>query len=160
MADIYQLEENDVAKYMKSHVKAVDGLLDFVHPVGSIYQSTNSTSPELLFGGTWERFGRGRVLVGVDETDTTLKTAGTSGGSTNPLTNHKHSFSGTTGSVALVQGTTDSADVKFQGATSGAGIKSQTHNHSFSGDTAYAGSDTEHKNWQPFITVYMWKRTA
>ena len=34
----------------------VDGksLLDWLHPVGSIYTSTDPTSPEELFGGTWE----------------------------------------------------------------------------------------------------------
>ena len=30
-------------------------LLDLIHPVGSIYWSTNITSPETLFGGTWEQ---------------------------------------------------------------------------------------------------------
>ena len=30
------------------------GLLNVFYPIGSIYQSTNSTSPEILIGGTWE----------------------------------------------------------------------------------------------------------
>ena len=35
------------------------------YPVGSIYLSTNETSPADLFGGTWEAYGQGRTLVGV-----------------------------------------------------------------------------------------------
>jgi trimeric autotransporter adhesin len=28
-------------------------LMDLVYPVGAIYQSTSSTSPAEMFGGTW-----------------------------------------------------------------------------------------------------------
>ena len=34
------------------------------YPVGSIYQSTNSTSPAALFGGSWEEIASERVLMG------------------------------------------------------------------------------------------------
>ena len=34
------------------------------YPVGSIYQSTNPTSPAALFGGTWEQIASERVLMG------------------------------------------------------------------------------------------------
>lgn len=34
------------------------------YPVGSIYQSTSSTSPAALFGGTWEEIASNRVLMG------------------------------------------------------------------------------------------------
>ena len=34
------------------------------HPVGSIYQSTDPTSPAALFGGTWEEIASDRVLMG------------------------------------------------------------------------------------------------
>ena len=40
--------------------------IDAVYPVGSIYQSTSSTSPAKLFGGTWESISTGRVLMGVN----------------------------------------------------------------------------------------------
>ena len=34
------------------------------YPIGSIYQSTNSTSPAALFGGRWEKIASERVLMG------------------------------------------------------------------------------------------------
>ena len=46
----------------------VNGLLEAQklanHPVGSIYQSTDPTSPAALFGGTWEEIASDRVLMG------------------------------------------------------------------------------------------------
>lgn len=38
------------------------------YPVGSIYQSTNSTSPAALFGGSWEEIASERVLMGASST--------------------------------------------------------------------------------------------
>ncbi len=38
------------------------------YPVGSIYQSTNSTSPAALFGGRWEKIASERVLMGASST--------------------------------------------------------------------------------------------
>ena len=47
---------------------AADGKLSAdalaAYPVGSIYQSTASTSPAALFGGTWEQIASERVLMG------------------------------------------------------------------------------------------------
>ena len=57
----------------------VDKLLDRMYPVNSIYISTNSTSPASLYGGSWERYGTGRVLVSADDSDTDF-TAGKTGG--------------------------------------------------------------------------------
>ena len=41
-----------------------DGTLSAAYPVGSIYQSTDPTSPAALFGGTWEEIASDRVLMG------------------------------------------------------------------------------------------------
>ena len=47
---------------------AADGKLSAdalaAYPVGSIYQSTDPTSPAALFGGTWEQIASERVLMG------------------------------------------------------------------------------------------------
>lgn len=54
-------------------------VLDRIQPVGSLYFSTNSTSPASLFGGSWERYAQGRVMVSASDTDTDF-TVGKTGG--------------------------------------------------------------------------------
>jgi hypothetical protein len=68
----------------------VDALLKSVNPfpVGSIYQSTDPTSPAALFGGSWEEIAQNRVLMGASSAHaagTTVKAG---------LPNLKGSFSG------------------------------------------------------------------
>ena len=133
-----------------------------MNPVGTILTTTNSANPTTYIGGVWERYGKGRTLVSVDEEDsaTLMKTAGNNGGSTNPLTSHAHDFDGRTNGESIVAGSTNNPDVKFQGAASGGGLKSSVHSHTFSGTTTTTGDNTDHNNWQPFVTVYFWRRTA
>lgn len=40
-------------------------ILDKAYPIGSLYITTTATNPTTYFGGTWERYGEGRVLMGV-----------------------------------------------------------------------------------------------
>lgn len=85
-------------------------LIDLVYPVGSIYISINSTNPATLFGGIWERFGNGKTLIGVDESNSSFNTVQKTGGSwSHSHTNSKtgatsgisESWGGTTGSHTL-----------------------------------------------------------
>ena len=55
--------DNKIAAAIKV-AKEEQKLLD--HPVGSIYQSIEPTSPAELFGGEWQSIGSGRVLMGAD----------------------------------------------------------------------------------------------
>lgn len=151
MADIVQLVENGVKKFVKTHVNAIDGMdglsteiLKKAYPIGSIYLSVNSTNPGTLFGGIWEKFGKGRTLVGVDEDDDALSTGGKVGGSINPLTEHHHGLS-----------------IAPTGSKSWASAVAPTTSYSMGGGaTGSSGSNKDHANWQPFIAVYMWRRTA
>ena len=49
--------------------------LDNLYSVGSIYQSTNPTSPAALFGGTWEQIASERVLMGASSSHAAGTTA-------------------------------------------------------------------------------------
>ena len=63
MLDSLQAEVDSRSFYTRAEV---DALLKSVNPfpVGSIYQSTASTSPAALFGGTWQEIAQNRVLMG------------------------------------------------------------------------------------------------
>jgi len=148
-----------------------------LYPVGSIYiNATNSTNPGTLLGfGTWVAFGAGRVPVGFNASDALFNAAEKTGGSKDAVV-VSHTHTGTTasagvhnhGSAGLGNFLTGQAASGNQGWTQGAaftGINSYSttgsagaHDHTFT--TGSAGSSGTNANLQPYITVYMWKRTA
>lgn len=82
--------DSDPQTQIDARVKTSD-LLNLVYPVGSIYMSVNSTNPSTLFGGTWEQFAQGRVLLGVGSNgETDYTTAEQTGGSENSVASHTH----------------------------------------------------------------------
>ena len=138
------------------------------YPIGSIYISVVNTNPSSYFGGTWVAFGAGRTLVGVDGTQTEFNTVEKTGG-------HKlmqaHTHTGTTASngahthnYTVPYKTQDApyggyARVAWEGyqdlsRTTGS---SGAHTHTFTTNSA-GGGDSQ--NLQPYITCYMWRRTA
>ena len=137
--------------------------LTAVYPIGSIYiNATNSTNPATLLGfGTWTAFGAGKVMVGLDSGDTDFDTAEETGGSkTSALPDHTHQwYDGTrSGSGSGIDFSTGFESGSFNSSGSAA---------NFSGDpdtgdyyTANPYSSPNISTVQPYITVYMWKRTA
>lgn len=67
-----------------------NGMLSKVYPVGSIYTSENPANPQTLFGGTWESYGSGKVLIGVDPDDPDFNMAGSTGGAKTIDLSHSH----------------------------------------------------------------------
>ena len=125
-------------------------VLEKVYPVGSVYINASvSTDPATLLGfGTWTAFGAGRVLVGLDSTDTDFDSAEETGGAkthtltTSEIPSHTHTLDtsdnpGGTGAIEVA---------------GGAPTSTQT--------TQSTGGGQAHNNLQPYIVVYMWKRTA
>lgn len=126
-----------------------------VYPVGSIYMSVNNTNPGTLFGGTWVAWGAGRVPVGVDANDSSFDTVEETGGEkTHQLTvaempSHTHP-------IYFVDTTSGSQDrqngLYYNGGWWG--------NSQGAPNVANTGGNGAHNNLQPYITCYMWKRTA
>ena len=149
---------------------------DLIYPVGSIYTSTSSTNPGTTFGtGTWEAFGEGKVLVGKASSGT-FATAGSTGGSeTHALTEaempkHYHDMYGPNLLNFVPQGETVGDNLGVSGNTYGGGTDDDgvwrypTFSTGGDASSGSSGSGTSngdaHNNLQPYIVVYMWKRTA
>lgn len=132
-------------------------IFSLIYPVGSIYMSANSTNPKNLFGGTWVAWGSGRVPVGINTSDDDFKTVEKTGGekkhtlSLAEMPRHTHDFtynnSNTCGFSSYAHGTNDYGE---QRSDESLGFN----------NIAYTGGDKAHNNLQPYITCYMWKRTA
>lgn len=125
-------------------------LLDVFYPIGTIYESTKPDNPATFMGGTWSRFGNGRVLVGVDETDPTFNVPLQIGGekahtlSIQEIPSHTHGF----------RGGGENNYVRVE--------PSSTYGYSGNSDktTNATGGGQAHNNLQPYVTVYRWQRTA
>jgi hypothetical protein len=156
-----------------------------LYPVGSIYtNATNSTNPGTLLGfGTWTAFAAGRVAVGFNASNALFDTAEETGGSADAIT-VSHTHTGTTAASGSASGTLNSGFLSdFGNFTAASGVfslsesyanRSQgaggtgsqglatltipTHTHTITTDSS--GSSGTNANYQPYITVYMWKRTA
>lgn len=89
-----QVEENttNISNFSKNQ-------LNKTYPIGSIYISTNSTSPATLFGGTWEVYGSGRTLVGMDANDSNFNTIGKTGGASTINLAHSHTVNNHTHTI-------------------------------------------------------------
>ena len=66
------LDNIDIASQLSSFQSKI---INIIYPVGAIYISTASTSPQTLFGGSWESIGTGRCLMGVDSSHAAGTTA-------------------------------------------------------------------------------------
>ena len=216
------------------------------YPIGSLFITTTNTNPGTFIGGTWEAFGTGRTIVGVDTNQTEFSTVNKTGGekthtlSSSEMPSHTHTIPehGHSANVSInangshshtitvnsggshnhsassnwtgthrhnflwgTNGPTngDNIMIGWPGANSSnswtnggniiadAGGHSHTitvnsggsHNHSASSNSTGShthaatvsvgnkasfsanstGGSAAHNNLQPYITVYMWKRT-
>ncbi|QGJ85021.1 hypothetical protein [Lactococcus phage P1048] len=143
-------------------------LIDIFYPVGCIFESTNSENPANIMGGSWERFGNGRVTVGVDEGDDSINSGNRSVGSVNPLTSHSHYFKNFNGHQAHAFAWGDGGFVNPQVSVRGTQVVAEnaTNNGLFTkqdsdgSSVQNSGDNTNHNNWQPSISVYRWRRIA
>ena len=138
-------------------------ILDNVYPVGSIYMSVNSTNPKNLFGGTWEQI-QGRFLFGMNSS----YPAGSTGGEiTHKLTQgempkHNHdglyySYIATKNLITLNSGTV-SYHVPWGSSDYAGDCGPGTGKAELV--TGEVGGGQAHNNMPPYLSVYIWKRTA
>ena len=154
-------------------------------PVGSVFIAVVSTNPATLLGyGTWSAIGAGRVLIGLNSGDTDFDTVEETGGAktvtstgivsqptftgnsstvivnhTHPLTNLRGATTGsqTTAYGGIVAGNdTSSTPTPYVIPNPTGGAANYTPTGTVSQPT-FAGNATSVV--QPYLVVYMWKRT-
>ena len=150
----------------------VQAALNALYPVGSIYMNSSvTTNPATLLGfGTWTAFGAGRVPVGYNASNALFDTLEETGGSADAI-NVSHTHTATFTGTALAGhshtmgggfnggGGIGGGDLNnSQGNTSTSSVSAGTPAGSVSVSTE--GSSATNANYQPYITVAMWKRTA
>lgn len=139
----FKLEGKPLEKYIKQIVLGM-------YPVGSIYFSTTNTDPSTFIGGTWTRFGQGRTLVGLDEKDSKFSTSEKIGGSIDlPLPEVGGLGAGNHPSYL-------NSNVMSKYGSEGRGWDVHTSNEM----KPTIRKVDNYDKLQPYITVYMWKRTA
>jgi hypothetical protein len=141
--------------FVTTAVAAVD--LSAVYPIGAIFTTVtayaNSAAVVAVIGGTtWVSFAAGKMLVGLDSGDADFDTVEETGGAkthtltTNEMPAHTHSFNQHAGDGAnntINQLNTTDETAQFSDFTTDA-----------------TGGGAAHSIMNPYITVYMWKRTA
>ena len=127
----------------------VDGVGNELYPVGSIYMSTENTSPASMFGGTWEQV-KDRFILGAGDT----YSAGATGGeATHTLTvdeipSHNHS-------TWMSDGTETNPPLQDR-----IPMFAWNKHGQVSLDTAGKGGSQPHNNMPPYLAVYCWKRIS
>lgn len=150
-------------------------ILAAVYPIGSIYtNANNATNPATLLGfGTWTAFGAGKVMIGLNAADTDFDTAEETGGAktvaaaahTHPLSsagraNIRISSSAPTLIMQRISlGTNFTATHSADITNFASDATSQASGAALSGNTDSATPDAT-SVVQPYVVVYMWKRTA
>jgi hypothetical protein len=145
----------------------VQAALAALHPVGSIYiNATDATNPGTLLGfGTWTAFGAGRVPVGFDAGNVLFDTAEETGGSADAtLPTHTHTATVTDPGHFHSQDAYNQPGVGNAGGggarVTNVGGNTGTKTTGITVANSTEGASATNANYQPYITVYMWKRTV
>ncbi len=146
---------------------AAGALTDAVYPVGSIFTTVtnyaDSAAVVTAIGGTtWTAFGAGRVLVGLDSSDTDFDTVEETGGAKTVTLDETQIPAHTHNSNIRIQDPTNVlVDNSLQlTVANGEQLDELNQSGTSSTTTASTGGGGSHTNIQPYIVVYMWKRTA
>lgn len=137
-------------------------------PVNGIYMSMDSANPSTIWSGTtWQRISKGKVLVGVDEDDTDFAANATGGEKTHKLTKAESGLPS--------HGHSDTFKLKMASPSNSGSLSTDQVNFGKPTGTTYTnanpisggvsnntGADASqaHNNLQPYMTCYIWQRTA
>ena len=156
--DETKAEINAVKNETKAEISAVkDEIKRATSHVGQIILSTTLNTADKvknIYGGNWEAFGAGKVLIGAGSNGGRSFTAGSTGGeythtlTTNEMPSHNHSSIMHNTKGTGINYLNVMKDDPGMGLTTGYEI------------TTAAGGGGAHNNMQPYVVVYMWRRVS
>lgn len=159
------LPSNPATNQLFFQTAGTNFVLDNVYPIGSIYMNVNSTNPGTLFGGTWEQI-QGKFLLGMSSS----YPAGSQGGeashtlTTEEMPSHEHNPANEAGYYGFVTNSKKAFTVGDMGVQSGSGryypYASAAFDISRNTLTGTTGGGKSHNNMPPYLSIYIWKRTA
>ena len=118
--------------------KLVNSIKSAMYPVGSVYITYNNVNPGTFLGGTWERFGQGRTLVGEGTGNDGSTSMSFTANSTGGIYNH-----------SMVRD--DIGYIYYGALLNSNGNQMGVHDHN-------KNMKTKIPLLQPYITVYFWHR--
>lgn len=166
------LHQSDIENIVS---QAVSAALLAGHPIGSIEVNVSGDNPGTYLGGTWEAFGTGKTLVGIDTSDSNFDTVEETGGSKTHSHNYGLKVGGYYVDTVLAESTADgvftwdssnnrtimnlnssvgSQSVNVNGGNATSSKSANMAHYQAIANTSYTS------NLQPYITVYFWKRVS
>ena len=149
---------NNIENGIEQNSNDINNMVNIIYPVGSIYMSINDVNPSTLFGGTWEQIKDTFLLSAGD----TYEAGATGGEATHTLTtgempSHKHDLK-----AASDTSFSDNSSYPYLLSSAKRGfINGSTQDlYSYGYEAKATGGGEAHNNMPPYLTVYMWKRTA
>lgn len=149
--------DNFGANDINQITKAINGIIDLIYPVGTIYETKSATfNPNNVWGGTWVKTAQGRVPVGQNTNQTEFATVGQTGGerqhqlSFDEMPRHYHTPSN--GGRVQQMNILNGSDYVFP-------VLNNAGNFNAGYVTSDAGSGTAHNNLQPYEVHIFWERT-
>ena len=142
----------------------VNSIKSAMYPVGSVYITYNNVNPGTFLGGTWERFGQGRTLVGEgtgnDGSTSMSFTPNSADGKYKNTHYHVTSFGwdGDYFYAGRPDGAANNAYDRTSVILNGYGIQTSSF---ISRQVRLNWTDNRTiDNLQPYIVVFFWRRTA
>lgn len=121
------------------------------YQTGSLWVTTDIRNPAVFFGfGSWERYASGKVLVGINQNDTSFASVGQTGGEKDhtltieEMPSHNHGIALGAGRVSAAIYNGSNGDIRQTDSTS----------------IQMAGGNYPHNNLQPYVVVNIWRRVA
>lgn len=144
-------------------IEAIASAIEKMYPIGSYYLSSSAANPlEALGFGTWRRTANGKVLVGVDESDSDLIYPGLEGG--NKV--HRHTLEN--GYAKMTYAGSDGFSYQYdrknvpewRARTTIAGGQGTWGLSYHTTAVTLGGNADASSNMQPYLTCYIWERIA